>query len=355
MRSFGKQLFGGICVCLVLLLPMHGYATPNSVTPPPETVNLAIIYAITAALALLFVIGYCVFVKSRRLWLLFLFIAVFAVNVGYFALAISKTLSEALLANRLSYLGSVFLPLCMLMSVMEMCHLQVPRWGVGTLIGISVAVFLVAASQGYCKLYYSDVSLEFVGGMARLVKTYGPLHNLYFVYLAVYFASMLAAIAYASVKKRFALSKHAILLAVVVLLNLSIWFIEQLIRTPFEFLSVSYIVSELLLLLLFWIVEDNAAPAAETGKAPEPQTEPDTAEDSIHIDAIMANWSALDMLTVREREVVRMLLEDRRRREIAELLHVSENTIKKHTSNIFSKLQVHDRTELYAKAETETN
>lgn len=43
-------------------------------------------------------------------WIFVLHISVLIVNLGHFALSISKTLDEALLANRISYLGSVFLP-----------------------------------------------------------------------------------------------------------------------------------------------------------------------------------------------------------------------------------------------------
>ena len=53
--------------------------------------------------------------KKREPWFLVLFSSIFIVNAGYFWISVSRTLSEALLANRISYLGSVFLPLSMLM------------------------------------------------------------------------------------------------------------------------------------------------------------------------------------------------------------------------------------------------
>ena len=54
-------------------------------------------------------------------------------------------------------------------------------------------------------------------------------------------------------------------------------------------------------------------------------------------------------LTAREREVAMLLLEDRKRREIAQELGITEHTVKKHTANIFSKLEVNSRKELIGK------
>ena len=79
-----------------------------------ETSNMSLAYAATAVISLLLVICYCAFVRKKDFWMLLLFASVFIVNSGYFALSISKTLEEALLANRISYLGAVFLRLLFL-------------------------------------------------------------------------------------------------------------------------------------------------------------------------------------------------------------------------------------------------
>lgn len=105
----------------------------------------SIIYGITALVALALVIGYLVFFKKRETWLFLLFISVFLVNVGYFSISVSHILEEALLANRISYLGSVFLPLCMFMSVTDVCRIKVPKAVTATLLCISALVLFLAA------------------------------------------------------------------------------------------------------------------------------------------------------------------------------------------------------------------
>ena len=69
---------------------------------------------------------------------------------------------------------------------------------------------------------------------------------------------------------------------------------------------------------------------------------------------ILENWFAAEMLTKREKDVLCSLLENKKRKDIAEELHVTEHTIKKHTANIFAKLNVTCRAELLEKAEKET-
>jgi len=52
-----------------------------------------------------------------------------------------------------------------------------------------------------------------------------------------------------------------------------------------------------------------------------------------------------ETLSVREREVLRLIADGRRNHEIAESLVISERTVKSHINNILSKLHVADRTQ----------
>jgi DNA-binding NarL/FixJ family response regulator len=58
----------------------------------------------------------------------------------------------------------------------------------------------------------------------------------------------------------------------------------------------------------------------------------------------------LDELTPREREVLHLIAQGRRNRDIAEELVISEKTVNHHVSNIFSKLQVEDRAQAIVRA-----
>lgn len=320
--------------------------------------NMSIGYAITTVVSFLLAAGYLFAAKQKNNWLVLLFLSVFIVNLGYLALACSSTLEAALMANRIAYLGSVFLPFSMLMAIANVCRIKVSRRLTTLLAGISVAVFLMAATPGYLDCYYRDVSIVFINGMARLNKIYGPLHGVYYVYLFSYFA-MIAAVVVWSIRKGAVVSgQYGAVLLIVVLLNISIWLIEQMIESQFEFLAVSYMISELLLLFVYDVMKNDKRfvvadmqevqvseiDVSESEEISKPVSESEPELDMMQIVALY--WPEFEQLSAREREVLQCILEDKKRKDIAEALCISENTVKTHISRLYSKLGVANRREL---------
>ena len=307
---------------------------------------ISVLYGVAVAISLLLIFGYCKLIKKKDVWFVLLFTSVLIVNAGYLTMSLSSTLGEALLANRFAYLGSVFLPLCMLMIIMNVCKVSYPKWLTYILFGISMIVFLVAASQGYTDWYYSDVSITFIDGSAKLVKEYGPLHNIYYIYLFVYLFIMAGVIVFSFVKKHVFNWKLAALLLCATFGNIMIWFIEQLIRGDFEFLSFSYIITELFLLFLYGLLQDHDI-INDLGIDPIVFELMD--DNHINVNKLMELNPVLKELTAREMEVLIPILEDKKRKDIADELSVTEHTIKKHTAHIFAKLEVSSRKELHEK------
>jgi DNA-binding CsgD family transcriptional regulator len=62
--------------------------------------------------------------------------------------------------------------------------------------------------------------------------------------------------------------------------------------------------------------------------------------------AVLSQTTPLDPLTAREEEVVQLLLSGMSNKEIAATLFISENTVKTHGRNIYSKYSVRGRAEL---------
>ncbi len=299
-------------------------------------------YAFTTVISLLLIAAYFHLIKDKMSWFLILYISVFIVNAGYLWMAASNNLENALMANRVSYLGSVFLPLCMMMIILDACKIIYPKWLKYVLLTISTIVFLIAASGGITDWYYDQVTFVEGNGTGRLLKQYGPMHNLYYIYLFTYLISMAAMIAISWYKKKAFNLKHAFALLAIVFGNILIWLVEQGIDSQFEFLSVSYIIMETFLLMIYGIIQDyeNVLEAHINTV----DSLPDMDQEQI-----VARFPQLAMLTSRELEVAIPLLQDKKRKEIAEELCITEHTVKKHTAHIFAKFEVTNRKELHKK------
>lgn len=319
--------------------------------------SISIIYAVTSVLSLLLAIGYCCLMKKKEIWLLLLYVSVFIVNCGYLCLSISGTLGEALLANRIAYLGSAFLPLCMLMTIIDICKTGYKRIAVALLLPITCIVFIIAATPGYLDCYYRSVTIDVSNGFTTLVKEYGPLHSVYLYYLLAYFAIMVCIVICAMLKKRITSASHAMLLASATLGNIGVWGIEQIINIEFEFLSISYIITELFLLMLYIMIQarertehatdEKAESPAETAVSDPPRTaDTGATEDDEPIDEYQRFCDGIALLTVTERKIFDLYSSGKSTAETAEAMGIKENTLKFHNKNIYSKLGVTSRKQL---------
>lgn len=313
-----------------------------------KSASLTAVYGVTALLSLVLLIVCCGVVGKKNPWYLLLFGSVLVVNVGYYALAGSTDLQQALMANRLAYLGSVFLPLAMWMIILQVSNIPIRKWVIWMLVGVSLLVFLVAASPGILDIYYKEVTFEKINGVAVLNKVYGPLHGLYLVYLLGYFAAMVSSIVYATLKDKIESTVRAVILAAAVFVNIGVWLIEQLVQIDFEVLSVSYIISELFLLGLKLLVAETEKQkqqlrlAMERQDSPEPVKNRETATD----EQLAVFRAGVDMLTPKEREIYSCYLAGLTTAQIMEQLNIKENTLKFHNKNLYSKLGVSSRKQL---------
>jgi len=287
------------------------------------------VYGILTGLAVGLLALYTIYFKKKDPWLMFLFCCVPLINLGYLLLSLAKSKVFALVANHTTYLGSVFLSLCMFMVILRLCDYTYHRLLPISLIFLALVMFGVVCSPWY----YDYAATTFTVGEG-LHKVYGPLHNVYALYLSGYFIAMIIAI-FRSVRIRQAESyKYAVLMAAIVLGNLTFWLVEKFIRWDFEFLAVSYLFSEIILLGLYWMMQDyiHISHVNEQNK----------------IDLVMRQLPEGVVLHPREEEILQAILENKKRRDIAAQLNLSENTVKTYTRSLYKKLGVTNRDELHS-------
>lgn len=309
-------------------------------------------YSICFALALGLMVAYFILLKNKEFWLGLLYVCVTIVNLGYLLLSLSKSLEFAIFANDLAYLGSVFLSACMFLTITKLCGFRITKAHVITCVSLGVLMFLIVATSGVLPWYYKSLSFEVVNGGGKLLKEYGPLHKVYMLYLLGYFISMIVTIIISITKKKAGSNKFAALIAGVVCGNIIVWLFEKFIPWQFEFLAVTYIMSEIMFLFLYWMMQDYvlASQVERKSVAEQMQLGIDVATMpmEIKIGKVLLNLKEGEILSAREREILELILLNKKRKEIAEQLHLSENTVKTYTRTLYIKLCVSSREELYS-------
>lgn len=345
-----KRFFAGFPCLLLFLFCLPGCGVGE------KSANLSVIYGAAAVLSLVLLVGCWKLVQQNRFWFLLLFSSVLVVNVGYTMLSVSTDLEMALWANRISYLGSVCLPLSMLMILLEVTGTACPKWIPPSLGALSLVMFLIAASPGILPVYYQEVSFSVVNGVSTLVKVYGPLHPLYLVFLLGYFTAMVVITVRANINKTFDTTAHAVLISIAVFVNIGVWLIEQLVSIDFEMLSVSYIISELFLLGVHMVMKEyrrishllrqvNTAPSYPPTEAPaHPELLPP--DEPLAPERIEAFLTGLAALTPTEKMIYEAHIARLTSKEIMANMNIKESTLKYHNRNIYSKLGVSTRKEL---------
>ena len=309
-------------------------------------------YGITLALAIGLLIAYLVMVKNKEIWLTMLYICVTVVNLGYLLLSMANTVEFAVFGNDVAYLGSVFLSMCMFLTIVRLCGFKIMKAHVITCVSLGALMFAIVASSPMLPLYYKSVDIEMIDGAAKLVKEYGVLHPVYLVYLLGYFAAMIGTIAHSVRKKKIAKPKLAGFIAAIVCSNIMMWLFEKWLHWGYEFLSVTYIISELLLLIVYWMMQDyvhkDDIPVLTQAESEQLGIDIATMPMDVKIGKVLLCLKNGETLAPREREVLELILQYKKRREIAEILYVSESSVKLYTRTLYSKLGVTCREELYA-------
>lgn len=313
---------------------------------------MSVAYGIIFIISLLLPVGFFAFLKKKQCsyWFLFLFICVSVAELGYLLLSVSNTVNFALGANKITYLGQVFVPLCMFMIISGLCGVEYKKWVSYALIVCALLMFFLVLTTGHTDWYYRSVELIEADGAAKLIKTYGPLHPINLIYVLAYFAAMLAVIG-VSIKRSTSKKLVGLMLAVVIG-NIGMWIVEKLVTWNFEFLSVSYVMSEFVFFFVYWMLQDyihvKDVPVQSSHEERSSVIFVDSKVRAERVDRILASLPEGVALSPRQIDVLEGILGGKSRKELAADLHISENTVKMHTTALFKALKVSSREEIYA-------
>lgn len=312
---------------------------------------MAIAYGLIFAISVIMPPLYFAFISKKQSepWLLGLFLCVCVVTLGYFLVSISKTVEFALWANKITYLGQVFVPMCMFMIVSKLCGFTYNKRLIGGLIALAVIMYAIVFTTGWLDWYYTSATLEFENGSAYLVKEYGVLHPTNLIYVLAYFIAMLTVCIISLKQKKDASQKLAGFMLTIVLGNVCMWIVEKITSWNFELLSVSYLMSVFAYFFVYLLLQDYIRKV----DLPTPEKTRIIVLDSIpkaeRIERVLNHLLPEDKtLTTRQMEMLDGILDGKSQKEIAVDLHISESTVKWHLGILYTTLNVSGKDEILA-------
>lgn len=203
-----------------------------------STIEVCYLIATIAAAAELLTLRISVRQQSPNHMLFFS--ALLLASCGYFAVSISKTVEEAVLATKLTYI-STFLPLFVLFTIAEFCKTRIPRPITYGLTALTIADMVFACSIGYSKLFYREYALGTWNGTSYLFRTYGPLHIIH--YILLFFDILFALlIIFRTLRVKRNVSRRSVMLLLFGLcLTMLVYYFERKMHTPFDVVPILYV------------------------------------------------------------------------------------------------------------------
>ncbi|MBQ7956351.1 MAG: response regulator [Lachnospiraceae bacterium] len=202
-------------------------------------------YLITALLTGISLIALVLrFEKSKvNLYFLLLVLLLALSNGGYLSIALATNVNEAVLANKICYLGGCFTPPLILLLICTICNYHVPSWLKIGMFLYSFTVYGMVLTIGINGFYYESVYLEKYGNATVLGHTYGPGHGFFYVILYGYMAIQIVLLSYSIIKKKKVSRKNLWALVVVEVLSVILFIAGRMINPAIEIMPLVYVLS----------------------------------------------------------------------------------------------------------------
>ncbi len=209
-------------------------------------------YVITTVLAMinLVLLVYTYENKKANYYFMLSMLIMALSNCGYLALSLSTQLYEAVLANKIAYIGGCFVPLITLFMICTICNVRIPNWIRYILYGYSFGVYFMALTIGYSDIYYKDLSLGKLGDATVLLHSYGVGHIFFYIILYGYLVAEIILLGYHLVKKRAVSKSKMWILSTMVIINIIVFMVGRMIRPDIEIVAALYVIDGWIFLYL---------------------------------------------------------------------------------------------------------
>lgn len=170
-------------------------------------------------------------------------------NLGYLAVGISTTLEEAILANKITYIGGCFMPPIMAACMCSICNIKINRLVKYICILFSVAVYTMVLGTGFSDFYYIDIRLGKFYDATTLNVAYGPGYIFFYIILYGYMIADVVITIIAFVKKH--VSKSSLYLLITLqLITITSFLLGRAINPALEVMPAVYVINGFILVII---------------------------------------------------------------------------------------------------------
>ena len=175
--------------------------------------------------------------------------------LGYLMSAMATTLDAAITAQQVTYIGGIFLPLFVVLSIFNLCRISLPKWGRMLLFSVCVLVYASVLTTSHLGLFYKKMTFDIVDGEPVFVKEYGPMHTTFYILLGFFLLLGLNAIFYSLLKKKDVPRRVLALLVIpAVACVLSYFVILKFFGSNLDLVPLFYVIAQFTYLLIAYRV-----------------------------------------------------------------------------------------------------
>ena len=171
-------------------------------------------------------------------------------NLSFFMMWINPTTESVILSIKIQYIGGCFLPWFIAMCVLSLCKIPVKGWIRGTTFTLNAFLYATILTIGKYDLYYKDFYIEKVDGAWVSHKVYGPMHTVFYVFIAAYFVVSFAAVIYSLFKKKEVSRTVLYLLFIPLVLSMTGYLVNKLNGQDVELIPVTYVLAQFVYLVI---------------------------------------------------------------------------------------------------------
>ncbi|MBO4460339.1 MAG: HD domain-containing protein [Clostridiales bacterium] len=171
--------------------------------------------------------------------------------LGYLMSASADSLEGAIRAQQVIYIGGCFLQYFILLSILNLCKIEMKRWVRPALFAICAFLYASVLTVGHLDIFYKKVSFDVIGGVPTLTKEYGGMHTLFYVTIILFFLIGMITIVYSIIKKNKQVPRNILYLLVIPdVVCVFSFFIGRKLLSNFDIVPLAYVLAELVYLLI---------------------------------------------------------------------------------------------------------